>query len=414
MHNIKNKQFDIKTFIDEFRSYLIKKYGSKWNKTYIPIKLLEHYSEYYMMIGERSDGKTYIVMEMMIYLYVNYGFGGALIRRWETDIKGENGKKQIKNLIGSNPIVEQRTKGKWHNAVEEISNGRFNTIVYRSRTFYLANKYFDDNGDELTKIESKPFMDVLALSQDEHNKGGGYQDVKIILFDEIITRDSYLIDEFVAFMNTIMTIIRRRNDVAIFLCGNTINRYCPYFDEMGLKHVKNQQSGTIDTYEYKVVDPETKDSYTSHVQVELIDFVAKEHKKSNKYFCFDNPKISMITHGKWEMSIYPRLPEKYVPKNVIFKYFIKFDDETFMCEIVHTKTNDFTFIHPHTSEILMNNDTIIFDLDGTISPHIRTRITKPYDAIGKLIASYYTKDKVCYSSNAVGDTIRNYIECCAR
>ena len=409
----KNKQFDIKEFIQEFRKYLIQKYGMKWKRTYIPFKLLENYTEYYMMLGERSDGKTYIVLEMILYLYLKYGFTGALIRRWETDIKGATGLSLIKNLIGTNQIVIERTKGKWDNAVQEMSNGKFDTIVYKSRCYYLGKSTINENGKRETICEQNPFLNVFALSQEEHNKGGGFESIKIILFDEIISRDSYLIDEFVAYMNTLSTIIRRRDDVTIFMCGNTINRYSPYFDEMGLKHVKNQQSGTIDTYEYIHEDPESHEKTISHLQVELIDYVSKEHKKSNKYFCFDNPKIKMITDGKWEMSIYPRCPNHYLPKDVKYRYFIIFDNEKFMCEIVLLRDNTFTFIHPHTKDIKIKNDTLIFDLNGEINPHIRKRITKPFDELGKLIASYFTKDLVCYSSNAVGESIRNYIEQCA-
>ena len=58
-----------------------------------------------------------------------------------------------------------------------------------------------------------------------------------ILFDEFITRSMYLPDEFVIFTNVLSTIIRDRNNVKIFMCGNTVNKYCPYYKEMGLNNV---------------------------------------------------------------------------------------------------------------------------------------------------------------------------------
>lgn len=409
---MKKTKFDIQEFLKEFRTYLLRKYTKKWKRTYIPFDLLNEFSEYKICISERTDGKTYIFLEMILYLFIKYGHSGVIIRRWETDIKGETGKKLIKNLIGQNEIVQERTNGKYNNAVEEISNGRYNSIIYQSRSYYLVRNYVDENGKQQREVNTEPFLDALALSQEEHNKGGGYENYKIILFDEFIARDSYMIDEFVSFMNTLSTIIRRRTDVVVFMCGNTINRYCPYFDEMGLKNVKNQKFGTIDTYIAKLEDKETHELLTCNIQIELVDYVTKEHKKSNKYFIFNNPKLQMITNGKWEMYIYPRKPEPFVPKDVVFKYFIIFDDETFMCEIVHTKTNDFTFIHPHTKKIDIKNDTLIFDLNAPISPHYRRKINKPYDDLGKAIANYYVRDKICYSSNAVGDTIHNYLECC--
>ena len=58
--------------------------------------------------------------------------------------------------------------------------------------------------------------------------------MKTILFDEFITKGMYLTDEFMAFMNTLSTIIRQRDNVKIFMCGNTVNKFNPYFEEMGL------------------------------------------------------------------------------------------------------------------------------------------------------------------------------------
>ena len=34
------------------------------------------------------------------------------------------------------------------------------------------------------------------------------------------------------------------------MLGNTVNRYCPYFKEMGLAHIKEMKPGDIDLYRY--------------------------------------------------------------------------------------------------------------------------------------------------------------------
>ena len=34
----------------------------------------------------------------------------------------------------------------------------------------------------------------------------------------------------------------------------------------------------------------------------------------------------MVTSGVWELDIYPHLPIKYNPKDVLFTYFIEFDN----------------------------------------------------------------------------------------
>ena len=42
------------------------------------------------------------------------------------------------------------------------------------------------------------------------------------------------------FMNVLSTIIRDRENIKIFMLGNTVNKYCPYFDEMGLTFHKSR------------------------------------------------------------------------------------------------------------------------------------------------------------------------------
>src|SRR5699024_9979680 len=131
-----------------------------------------------------------------------------------------------------------------------------------------------------------------------------YPKVKTILFDEFISRTGYLTDEFVLFTNVISTIKRLRNDVKIFMLGNTISKFCPYFQEMGLVHILQQPVGTIELYEYG-------DSGLKAAVEYVAPNLHKGKKESDVYFAFNNPKLKMITEGAWEMEIYPHLPLKY-------------------------------------------------------------------------------------------------------
>ncbi|MFV3037454.1 phage DNA encapsidation protein, partial [Klebsiella pneumoniae] len=83
-----------------------------------------------------------------------------------------------------------------------------------------------------------------------HDKSTSFPDIDLIIFDEFLTNRLYLNDEFILFMNTVSTIVRRREDVKIYMLGNTVNKYCPYFAEMGLEHIPKMTQGTIDVYAY--------------------------------------------------------------------------------------------------------------------------------------------------------------------
>lgn len=403
---MKIKLFDPNEFISEYRQYLIKKYGKKWERTFIPIELLSEVCEYYMMLSSRSDGKTYSVIEMILYLKINYGYAGGIIRRWDDDLKPKTANEIVKNFIGLNEIVYERTKGKWHNAVEEISNGKWNTIKYIGRKFYLAKIFEDTDKEDI--IDTSPVMYTFAISMEEHYKMTSYPDIMITLFDEFITRNTYIEDEAISYFNIISTIVRVRDNLINFLCANTISTYCPYFKEMGITKIKKMECGDIDTYEYN----DKSGKAIMHLRIEYIKSIDKKYKKSNKYFAFDNPKLRMITEGKFELRMYPHLPVKYERVDVKLIYFIEFDDELLQCEIVFLENSTFTFIHRKTTPIKIEPNTIVFSTTFNPDYHYRRKITKPYDDLGKKILSYYAKDKVYYQDNEVGNIIENYLEFC--
>ena len=225
---MKNKIFSPHEFLSEYRTYLLKKYGKKWDRTYLPINLIDVACEYYMMLSSRSDGKTFSVLEMMLYLKWTYGYSGAIIRRWDDDLKPKTASEIVKNLIGMNEITYERTKGKYSNIVEEITQGEWNSIKYISRKFYLAHIY-DDGKEDV--IDSTPLMYTFAISMEEHYKMTSYPDIMITLFDEFITRSSYIEDEAISYFNIISTIVRVRDNLINFMCANTISLYCPYLKE---------------------------------------------------------------------------------------------------------------------------------------------------------------------------------------
>lgn len=403
---MKNMIFNPQEFLSEYRSYLLKKYGKKWDRTFIPLNILEVVCEYYILLSSRSDGKTYSIIEMILYLKLNYGYSGGIIRRWDDDLKPKTASEIVKNFIGLNEIVYERTKGKYNNAVEEMSGGKWNNIKYIGRKFYLA-KISDDGSDDI--VDDTPLMYTFAISMEEHYKMTSYPDIMITLFDEFITRSSYIEDEAISYFNIISTIVRVRDNLINFMCANTISLYCPYFKELGISKIKKMECGDIDTYEYN----DKNGNAIMHLRIEYIKSIDKKYKKSNKYFAFNNPKLKMITEGKFELRMYPHLQDKFERKDVKYIYYIIFDDEVLQCEIVYLEDKRFTFIHRKTTPIRIENNTIIFSSEYNSNIHYRRKITKPIDEIGKKIASFYIRDLIFYQDNEVGNIVENYLEFCS-
>lgn len=357
--------------------------------------ILSEGAHYNLIIGERSNGKTYSTLLYALRLYTKKGFQTALLRRMQEDFVGKRGASLF------NPLVD-------NGEIEKATCGEYDSVYYYGSRWFLCKYTQNDKGQFERVVDKTPFMYGFAISQMEHEKGNGYPDVKTIIFDEFITRMAYLRDEFVLFMNTLSTIIRSRDDVKIFMLGNTVNKYCPYFDEMGLRHIKDMKQGEIDVYQLK-----HSSGKILKVAVEYCKPFEKG-KKSDFYFAFDNQKLEMITSGVWEIDIYPHCPYRYKPKNILFTYFIEFDRNLLQCEVVQVDDVCFTFIHRKTTPLKNPDSELIFSTKYDARPNWRRKITKPSMDIERKILEFYTTDKIFYQDNEIGEVVRNYLIWCGR
>lgn len=350
--------------------------------------LVRDYPEayYYMAFGERSNGKTYSALDYALSNYFKNGEQFAYIRRFGQDIK----KKNLQTLLSAH--VE-------NGRIEKLSGGTFSLVDYTGGKFVAYS--FDENSGKST-MDKEPMGFSFDLNAMEHHKSTSYPKVTTIIFDEFLSRQGYLANEFVLFMNTLSTIIRDRENVKIFMIGNTVNRYCPYFQEMGLTHIKDQKPGTVDLYTYA-------DTGLS-VVVEYCDPMSKRGgKKSDVYFAFDNPQLKMITSGAWEIAIYPHLPKKYKPKDVVANFFISFDEELLHGELIVTEDDYYIFMHPKTTSIKDEDSDIVYTNQPTGKWNYKVGIGNQRDRLSLSIVRIIKENRVFYSDNETGEIMRNYI-----
>lgn len=344
-------------------------------------------AQYRIIFGERSNGKTYGVLKYALEQYIKHGEQFAYIRRWPDDIKMRK-MQQLFEALSRN------------GEVSALSGGMWNGIKYKYGSFYLIAT----DGEKTVVEDENPFAFTFSISAMEHDKSIAYPGIKRIMFDEFISRVAYITDEFSMFMNILSTIIRDRDDVEIWMLGNTVSKDCPYFREMGLKHVFQQIPGTIDTYSYK------KDGQELIIAVEYTKNLAA--KKSDKYFIFDNPKLEMITGGAWELAVYPHLFEKYRPKQILYTFFIVYRDMTLQCELIEGKTGHFIFIHQKTTPLKEREEDLIYIIEPSANPMHRVDITRPELPIEKTIVRLITSERVCFQDNEIGEVFNDYLKWC--
>ena len=346
---------------------------------------------YNVIFGERSNGKTYAALKQGVIDYMKHGGQMAYVRRWKEDITGRRASRLFSALCENGEI-------------QKITNNEFSGVHYWAGKWYLCN--YDDNGKAIySDIDIICFS--FALSDGEHDKSTSFPKIQTIIFDEFLTNKIYLNDEFVLFMNTVSTIVRKRDDVKIYMLGNTVNKFCPYFAEMGLEHIQKQKQGTIDVYKYGESKLTVAVEYCASVK-------DKNSPTVNKYFAFNNPKLEMITGGAWELSLYPHLPYKYKPMDVVLTYYIEFNDNIYACEVIEQNDIMFTYIHAKTTPISKPDNHIIYSLDFNPKPNYNRNLFNPMNKAQQRILWFFKHDKVFYQNNNIGDAIKNYLKTCQR
>lgn len=348
-------------------------------------KILSFNADYNLIIGERSNGKTYGVLKHCIEEYIKNKNRFVYIRRWKEDIIGKRGDVIFTSLIQNGEI-------------SKLTNGEYTNAILQGGKFYFAN--YDD---KLKKFipSSNYFCHLVSLSDMEHDKSLSFSGVTNIIFDEFLTRRYYLKDEFMLFMNVLSTIIRDRKDVKIFMLGNTVNKYCPYFTELGI-NIDDLKQGNVDLYHYG-------DSELT-LAIEYCDDGQKTKKESNKYFAFNNPRLNMIKSGAWELDIYPHLPPEYKikDKEIIFSFYVLFVDKIIQGDIIQRENDIFLFFHYKTTEIKDTKNSLIYSLYNTVNINYRRNLLKGMGKMENKINLLFAMNKVFYQSNEIGEIIHNY------
>lgn len=165
---------------------------------YNPRKLLSYNKMLNFVMSHRGGGKTYASKKLAIKGFLKDGSQFIYLRRYKTEIKGNN-----------------------------------------------IAKFFDDIRDEFPghKLEVKGHMFFIngkqagysyALTQQAQVKSTPFPKVKLIIFDEFVIDDrkslKYIQDEVTVFLEFVSTVVRTRNDVRILCCANSISYVNPYFD----------------------------------------------------------------------------------------------------------------------------------------------------------------------------------------
>ena len=245
---------------------------------------------YNVYAGSRTAGKTY---QYKIRTLENMLIGKqtAYIRRYEEDIRPAMIQTLWDDITFDGTL--KRYAQKFRAGYDDYYVG------FKGGTFTLYGRTDDSDAVRLCVLGR-----VCSMNKWERYKSNNFALVDDIFFDEFLTSERELDNEFKIALNMISTIARQR-DVRIYFFGNTVSRNSQIMQGMGI-NLRNIKNG-ITVFEYKEIDPATKNYIYNSVCVNF--YGAKGQNENTKsMFTFTNGKTArMIVDGQWEHEEYPKL-----------------------------------------------------------------------------------------------------------
>lgn len=349
---------------------------------------------YRLIIGERSNGKTYCIIRKAIDAYFDkkHPLPSAYIRRYAEELKGQN----IARLIA--PHL---------NYIQKKSKNRYNDVDYRTNCFWLVKR---DNMGKIVEKNPVPLLYTAALSTWERSKGADRGEIKYFIFDEFLTRSGYLTNEFAKFANCHSSFVRNRAGVVTYMLANTVNPDAPYWDEMLIDNIEKLKQGEIFLYNYNNKKLTVAVERTLH---------ATGKKDVEYYYAFDNPHLDMIKTGSWEEDSYPHLEKGWSinKENIVFIFYVIYNQHILKGNLIYEPREGSLFLYFHkfgNSQHVIKPPDIIFTNHPSTSVYVMhtfkdNPLNDRVEEILNKIKWCLGNEKVYYASNSVGEVLRNFM-----
>jgi hypothetical protein len=331
-------------------------------------------TEWIACVGQRTNGKSFWWLAIATMEFFEFGYNIGYVRR------------QKEEIINS-CVEEYFSDVNYIKFVKE--NYGFDGVICKEKKLYFVA--YDENG-KIIKEQTTLFGKAFALSTARNNKSLHYDLINNIIFEEFITDGSYLTSppEWKRWNNLISTIYRDRKG-RVILIGNTIERNCPYFREMGINILKLKQ-GTVT--KYKADDVDFIVEYTGLTT------------QTNKMFIGQSAK--QINKGEWDSDKYPHLFCDLDDVEKLFKFYYCYNEFCFKCECFIFNDKKYIFVRPYNKEDLESNyyDDIFekgFHLENNYFNY-------PKKKRHRKIWDMFLDNRVVYSDNLCGTEFNNCLK----
>lgn len=335
-------------------------------------KILKTNPNYLILLGERSNGKSYAVKEYVIDDFLKTGNQFIYLRRYQLETKTNAVEEYFQDM-----------------PIEQMTDGKYNTILCWRGAIYFGKR----DEEDATKVEKGERIGyVHYLSGATHFKSRMYPKVYSIIFEEFVSNDLYLNDEPSALLDYVSTVLRRRNGL-VFLIGNTISRVCPYFNDWELRNIPKMKQGQIDTYDMDTLEvDEQGDPITLRISVEYCE---NSGKGSTMFF---GKSAENINGGAWKTEQKPKLSRKLEEYNKIYELEVRHMGFSFIVQLLSYDADILLYAYPNTKRRKLDRVlTHEFNESRFTSRHLNDNIRPE-----KLIKFLLQENKICFSDNLTG------------
>ena len=333
-------------------------------------------AQYKMLLGEKSNGKSYAVKSELIKDAYENGRKFVYMRRYREDLKTVD----VNAYFSDAPV-------------KDITHHYWEKVVLDKGILYLAN--YDE---ELDKFEKGPDIGrCVYLSGYEHFASQAFVDTYNIVYEEFITQRTYLPNEPAQLQKMVSTILRDREG-SVYLVGNTINRVCPYFTEWQLTHTIKQKPGTIEIYKFHRADADGNDIITQ-VAVERCE---SSNSTTNMFF---GKTAEFIVKGGWEVYDKPKLPDEN--KTMLYELLLENQGFAFVLQLmVSDEGGMYVYVYPYTyKRNIKRKITDKFSTDPFVTMGFNEKIKAEI-----MMKDLIKQGKVCFSDNLTGSDFEQVLK----
>lgn len=336
-------------------------------------------AEYVIILGQRSNGKSFAVKEDIIKNALENGEEFAYIRRYKEDCKQYMVEEYFSDIICDK-------KGTRH--LEEWSNGRYNTI-----SVYQQGIYFACVNEDGKVTRGQKLGRMFGLSWDTHYKSLSFPNITTAVYEEFVTDGAFLENESKRFMHLISTIFRE-SKAKVYLVGNSISRINPFFSDWQLVNIPKQKINSVDMYYHNYT---TEDGDTEQVKIA----VYLTHSTNINSGMFFGNTAKAITGSVWDTDEQPHLKGKKCDYELLYTMVFLYDRTAFLMELLENKETGFIlwFVSPKNTPLQKNTRVISNKL---INDTLATVGFIPLSDQERRVLKLLDEDRVCFADNLTG------------